>query len=92
MASDPPKIMRHSSGLGKSSSSLPPMPPFLAASSLPFPSFGLPQKALEELVVLVDVLDGVGMVGAWTLHELVEVVGLALLGLLSRAIGHGDQS
>ena len=31
------------------------------------------------------------MVGAWTLHELVEVVGLALLGLLDRATSHGDQ-
>ena len=37
-------------------------------------------------------LDGVGVVGAWTLHELVEVVGLALLGLLARSIGHNDQS
>ena len=35
---------------------------------------GLSQKALEELAVLVEVLDGVGMVGAWALHELVEVV------------------
>ena len=31
------------------------------------------------------------MVGAWTLHEFVEVVGLALLGLLTRPINHGDQ-
>ena len=37
-------------------------------------------------------LDGVGVVGAWTLHELVEVVGLAPLGLLAHAFGHGDQS
>ena len=36
-------------------------------------------------------LDGVGVVGAWALHELVEVVGLALLGLLARTIGRGDQ-
>ena len=36
-------------------------------------------------------LDGVGVVGAWALHELLEVVGLALLGLLACAIGHGDQ-
>ena len=43
---------------------------------------GLSQKALEEFAVLVEVLDGVGMVGAWALHELVEVVGLALLGCL----------
>ena len=32
------------------------------------------------------------MVGAWALHELVEVVRLALLGLLARTIGHRDQS
>ena len=32
------------------------------------------------------------MVGAWTLHEFVEVVGLDLLGLLARMIGRGDQS
>ena len=32
------------------------------------------------------------MVGAWALHELVEVVGLALLGLPAHTIGHGDQS
>ena len=35
---------------------------------------GLSQKALEELVVLVEVFDGVGVVGAWAIHELVEVV------------------
>ena len=28
----------------------------------------------------------------WVLHELVEVVGLALLGLLAQTIDHGDQS
>ena len=31
------------------------------------------------------------MVGAWAIHELVKVVRLALLGLLARAISHGDQ-
>ena len=36
--------------------------------------------------------DGIGVVGAWTLHELVEVVGLALLRLLARTIGCDDQS
>ena len=36
--------------------------------------------------------DGVGVVGAWAIHELVEVVGLTLLGLLARAVGCGDQS
>ena len=35
--------------------------------------------------------DGVGMVGAWAVHELVEVVRQSLLGLPSRTIGHGDQ-
>ena len=59
--------------------------PFLQLASLS-------QKALEELAVLVEVLDGVGVVGAWTLHELVEVVGLALLGLLAHAFSHSDQS
>ena len=57
-----------------------------------FWSTGLSQKALEEFIVLVEVLDGVGVVSAWALHELVEVVGLALLGLLARTIDHGDQS
>ena len=47
---------------------------------------GLPQEALEELIVLIEVFDGIGMVGAWTLHELVEVVRLDLLGLLARTI------
>ena len=51
----------------------------------------LPQKAFEELVVLVEVLDGVGMVGAWDLHELVEVVRQALLGLFARAISRSHQ-
>ena len=31
------------------------------------------------------------MVGAWTIHELVEVVRQSLLGLLARAISRGDQ-
>ena len=35
---------------------------------------GLPQEALEDLAVLVEVFDGIGVVGAWTLYELVEVV------------------
>ena len=37
-------------------------------------------------------LDRVRVVGAWTLHELVEVVGLAMLGLLARMIGSGDKN
>ena len=36
-------------------------------------------------------LDGVGVVGAWTIHEFVEVVRQSLLGLLGRAIGRSDQ-
>ena len=35
--------------------------------------------------------DGVGVVGARAIHELVEVVRQALLGLLARAISYGDQ-
>ena len=46
---------------------------------------------LEELAVVVEVLDGVSMVGAWAIHELVEVVRSALLGLLARAISCSDQ-
>ena len=45
----------------------------------------------EELAVLVEVFDGVGMVGARIVHELVEVVRQSLLGLLARAISRGDQ-
>ena len=52
---------------------------------------GLSQETLEELVVLVEVFDGVGVVGARALHELVEVVRKALLVLLGRVISHGDQ-
>ena len=36
-------------------------------------------------------IEGVGVVGAWALHELVEVVMEAQLGLLARVISHGDQ-
>ena len=35
--------------------------------------------------------DGVGVVGAWALHELIEVVQKALLGLLVCVISRGDQ-
>ena len=31
------------------------------------------------------------MVGAWAIHEFVEVVRQSLLGLLTHAISHGDQ-
>ena len=43
-----------------------------------------------ELAVLIEVLDGVGVVGAWTIHELVEVVKQSLLGLLAHEISRGD--
>ena len=52
---------------------------------------GLSQKALEAFAILIEVLDGVGVVGAWALHELVEVVRQALLGLLAHVISCGDQ-
>ena len=39
-----------------------------------YQSAGLSQKSFEDFAVLVEVLDGVGVVGAWALHELVEVV------------------
>ena len=45
----------------------------LLALSLLWPA-GLSQKALEEFAVLVEVLDGVGVVGARALYELVKVV------------------
>ena len=32
---------------------------------------GLSEETFEELVVLVEVFDGVGVVGAWAIHELV---------------------
>ena len=44
----------------------------------------------EELAILVEVFDRVGMVGAWAIHEFVEVVRQPLLGLFARAISHGD--
>ena len=46
---------------------------------------------LEELVVLVEVFDGVVMVGTRALHEIVEVARSVLLGLRACVIGHGDQ-
>ena len=43
------------------------------------------------MVVLVEVFDGVVMVGARALHELVEVARRILLGLRARMISRGDQ-
>ena len=34
---------------------------------------GLSEEMFEELTVLVEVFDEVGMVGAWIVHEFVEV-------------------
>ena len=45
----------------------------------------------EKLTVLIEVFDGVGVVGAWAIHEFVEVVRQALLGLLSRVVSCGNQ-
>ena len=45
----------------------------------------------EELALLVEVFDGVGVVRAQTIHEFVEVVRQSLLGLPGRAISRGDQ-
>ena len=64
-------------GIGKVVRTLAYHTPFLGycllALSFLWPA-GLSQKALEEFVVLVEVLDGICMVGAWAIHELVEVV------------------
>ena len=35
--------------------------------------------------------DGIVVVGAWALHELVKVTQRVLLGLRARMIGHGDR-
>ena len=51
----------------------------------------LPQQALEELVVLVEMFDGIVMVGARALHELVKVAWRVLLGLCARMIGRGNR-
>ena len=53
-------------------------------------SIGLSEEAFEEFAVFEEVFDGVGVVGAWTVHEFVEVVRQPLLGLLARAIGRSD--
>ena len=45
----------------------------------------------EELALLVEVFDEVGVVRAWTIHEFVEVVRQSLLGLPGCAISRGDQ-
>ena len=42
----------------------------------------------EELVVLVEMVDGIVLVGAWALHELMKVAHRVLLGLSARVIYH----
>ena len=58
---------------------------FLGCCLLAFSFFrpaSLSQKMLKELTVLVEVLDGISVVGAGAIHELVEVVRQALWGYL----------
>ena len=45
----------------------------------------------EELAVLVEMVDGIVVVGARALHELVKVSQRALLGLSARVICRGGQ-
>ena len=69
------------------------MPPSSVAASfaffIPWPA-SLPQQALEELAVLVEMVDGIVVVGARALHELVKVSQRVLLGLRAQVIDHGD--
>ena len=51
----------------------------------------LPQQALQELAVLVEMVDGIVVVGAQALHELVKVVRRVLLGRSVRIICRGGQ-
>ena len=51
----------------------------------------LPQQAPEELAVLVEMVDGIVVVGARALHELVKVAWRVLLGLSARVIYRGGQ-
>ena len=75
-----PVLARHASFLGCR----------LFAVSFFWPA-GLSQEMFEELVILVEVYDRVGVVDTWAIHELVEVVRQALLGLLAHAISYDDQ-
>ena len=65
----------------QSSGSLSAAPPSSVAASSPFSwPARLPQQALEEQVVLVEVVDGIVVVGARAFHELMEVARGAPLG------------
>ena len=70
------------------------MPPSSVAASfaffIPWPA-SLPQQALEELAVLIEMVDGIVVVGARALHEIVEVAWRVLLGLSAHVICRGGQ-
>ena len=66
------------------------MPPSSVAFFIPRPAIQ-PQQALEELAVLVEIIDGRVVVGAWALHELMEVSRSVLLGLHAQVIGRCDR-
>ena len=66
------------------------MPASSVAFFIPRPA-SLPQLALEELAVLVEMVDGIVVVGARALHELVKVVRRVMLGLSARIICRGGQ-
>ena len=54
------------------------------------PYVGAPrQEPLHEVIVLVQMLDGEGMVRAWPLEQLLEVVRSALRGLLTTPVVGG---
>ena len=57
----------------------------------PWPA-SLRQQALEELAVLVEMVDGIVVVGARALHEIVKVSRRVLLGLSARIIRCGDRA
>ena len=71
-------------------SHLDPCPLRLFAFFFAWPA-SLPQQALEELAVLVEMVDGIVVVGARALHELVKVARRVLLGLSAHVIHRGDQ-
>ena len=71
-------------------SRLDPCPLRLFTFFFPWPA-SLPQQALEELAVLVEMVDGIVVVGAWALHELMKVARRVLLGLSAHVICRGGQ-
>ena len=61
------------------------------ACGLPLYLYSYKLVGSATLIVLVEVFDGVGVVGAWALHELVKVARRVLLGLSARVIYRGGQ-